>query len=157
MEQGFDKQAYVTSFESKLSEYENHPLNHYQPTKFRFAGLGGQSKVLSFYSELLKKDLVVKIYPSLYEEDAKNEYDNMLLLEHENILKVYDFRRIYIEQEAGDGESSGSLELDGDEEAKSSDKKQHFANILIVMEKADKNLKQVIDKRKAAGKVFDKG
>lgn len=45
----------------------------------------------------MQMDLVVKIYPSLYYEDAKNEFDNMDLLEHENILKVFDFRKIYIE------------------------------------------------------------
>ena len=72
-------------------------MNQYKPSNFSFAGLGGQSKVLAFYSETMQMDLVVKIYPSLYYEDAKNEFDNMDLLEHENILKVFDFRKIYIE------------------------------------------------------------
>lgn len=106
--------------------------------------------MLSFFSNKLDMDLVVKIYKSQFEEDAQNEFQNMQLLEHKNILKVFDFRRIYIEQDdenSNDNESSGSISLDGEEmkesETKLKDKeaKKHFANILIVMEKADKNLK----------------
>lgn len=50
----------------------------------------------------------------------------MQLLEHKNILKVFDFRRIYIEQEdenSNDNESSGSLSLDGEEMKESEIKK----------------------------------
>lgn len=84
----------MEEFESALQRYANHPLNSYEPTDFKFAGKGGQSEVLSFYSNTLEQELVVKIYNSQFEKDAQNEFDNMQLLEHENILKVHDFRRI---------------------------------------------------------------
>ena len=97
MDNKFDKEAYAADFGKKLSLFSNHPLNYYQPRDFKFMGLGGQSKVLSFYSETAKKELVVKIYPALFYSDAKNEFDNMKLLLHENILQVHEFRTIYVD------------------------------------------------------------
>lgn len=41
MDLEFDKDAYVKSFEERLATFENHPLNYYKPSKFKFAGLGG--------------------------------------------------------------------------------------------------------------------
>lgn len=97
MDQLFDKDAYVKDFSEKLESFSNHPLNYYEPKQFKFAGLGGQSKVLSFYSQKIKKELVVKIYPSLFYTDAKNEFDNMQMLDHPNILQVYEFHTIYVD------------------------------------------------------------
>lgn len=129
MDNVFDKEAYAAEFSQKLSQFSNHPLNYYKPRDFKFMGLGGQSKVLSFYSETAEKDLVVKIYPAVFYSDAKNEFDNMKLLVHENILQVHEFRTIYVDDEkkgagdkgkqSDDGESgnsdgSGSLKLDGE-------------------------------------------
>lgn len=218
MDNAFDKEAYAAEFGQKLAQFSNHPLNYYQPKNFKFMGLGGQSKVLSFYSETAKKELVVKIYPAVFYSDAKNEFDNMKLLVHENILQVIEFRTIYVddekkgnsakdkpsdeEDESGDSDGSGSLQLDGDssddgkkkkdddgqikEKGKSKKEKggangkkkeddsddgiddegtggqnnendedgaQH-ANILIIMEKADKPLSRIINQRKKNKKPF---
>jgi len=134
MENQFDKDAYVAEFGQKLAQFTNHPLNYYKPKDFKFMGLGGQSKVLGFFSETIQKELVVKIYPAVYFSDAKNEFDNMKLLVHENILQVHEFHTIYVsnakdDAAAGDkrsddgggddssgrkSDSSGSLNLDGD-------------------------------------------
>ena len=51
MENQFDKDAYVAEFSQKLAQFTNHPLNYYKPKDFKFMGLGGQSKVLSFFSD----------------------------------------------------------------------------------------------------------
>jgi len=42
--------------------------------------------VLSFFSGSHNKELVVKIYPAVFYADAENEFNNMNMLVHQNIL-----------------------------------------------------------------------
>ena len=85
-----ERENYVKEFAKRLAAFVNHPLNSYEPTDFKWKGEGGQSKVLSFYSQTQKKELVVKIYPAVYYKDAKNEFNNMNMLIHDNILQVFE-------------------------------------------------------------------
>ena len=43
-----------------------HPLMMYRPTDIRFVALGGQSKIFSFHSETLERDLILKLYDWKY-------------------------------------------------------------------------------------------
>lgn len=160
----------------------NHPLNSYKPTNFKWKGQGGQSKVLGFYSVSRKKDLVVKIYPALYYADAQNEFNNMNVLMHDNILQVYEMHTIFVgdptkEQNMISDDSDSGIDLSGSdsdkaEKVKKEKKKQtkndsdeedieelldegaQHADIMIIMEKADKTLSKVISNRKAANQPF---
>ena len=91
-----ERDNYVKEFSKRLQAFVNHPLNSYKPTNFKWKGQGGQSKVLGFYSQTRKKDLVVKIYPAVYYADAQNEFNNMNMLVHENILQVYEMHTIFV-------------------------------------------------------------
>ena len=91
-----ERDNYVKEFSKRLSAFVNHPLNSYKPTNFKWKGQGGQSKVLGFFSQTRKKDLVVKIYPAVYYADAQNEFNNMNMLVHENILQVYEMHTIFV-------------------------------------------------------------
>ena len=164
-----ERENYVAEYSKNVANFPNHPLNQYQPKNFAFKGQGGQSKVLSFFSESRKKDLVVKIYPAVYYSDAKSEFNNMNMLEHPNILQVYEMHTTYVdgpkkaEKPSGENNSdSGSLNLesDSDKSEKEGEEEEEldddmmlrqgaqYADILIIMEKADKTLSNVIFKRK---------
>lgn len=41
--------------------------------------------------------MVLKIYSAEFHKDAKNEFENMRLLDHPNILQVLDLHTVYIE------------------------------------------------------------
>jgi hypothetical protein len=66
MDSKIEKKIYLKEFKKRLDQYINHPLHNYKPSNFNFLSQGGQSKVLSFYSENLKTDLVIKIYPGKF-------------------------------------------------------------------------------------------
>lgn len=179
-----EQKNYAKEFEKRLAAFVNHPLNLYKPSNFRWLGSGGQSKVLSFYSETRKSDLVVKIYPAVFYSDAKNEFNNMNLLVHENILQVFEMHTLYIgdqkkekgakggdkgneekKEAGGSDDSSGSLNLDSDSDGSDDDQDdmddelgeggQH-ADVIIIMEKADMKLQKIINKRKKNNQPFTK-
>ncbi|CDW79880.1 kelch motif family protein [Stylonychia lemnae] len=93
------KKLYLKEFNKNLEKYVNHPLHEYKPANIQFLAQGGQSKILSFYSENMKRDLVIKIYQAKYFKQAESEFNNMHLLDHENILQVYQIGTIYVEDE----------------------------------------------------------
>ncbi len=93
-----ERENYVKEFARRLASFQNHPLNNYQPINFKFKGEGGYSKVLSFFSEKEKKELVIKIYPAVFYSDAKNEFNNMDSLFHENVIQVFNIFTIYIDE-----------------------------------------------------------
>lgn len=66
MDYKIERKLYLKEFKKRLDKYINHPLHNYKPTNFNYLSQGGQSKVLSFHSNSLKTDLVIKIYPSKF-------------------------------------------------------------------------------------------
>ncbi len=43
-----------------------HPLMMYRPVDIKFVALGGQSKIFSFHSETLERDMILKLYDWKY-------------------------------------------------------------------------------------------
>ena len=101
----------------------------------------------------------------MYYADAKNEFNNMNLLVHDNILQVYEMHTIYVgdpKKQAQDSDTSGDLNLDDDSESSKDepieedilDEGAQHADIIIIMEKADKTLSKIISQRNLAKSPF---
>jgi hypothetical protein len=66
----------------------------YRPSDIRFVALGGQSKIFSFRSETLERDLIIKVYDTKFAKQAEQEYRNMHILNHDALLQVYQIGTI---------------------------------------------------------------
>lgn len=86
----------------------------------------------------------------------------MNLLVHDNILQVYEMHTIYVgdQKPPKDSDDSGSLNLEdsdnsqGDLVEDTLDEGAQHADIIIIMEKADKTLSKIISQRNIAKQPF---
>ena len=56
------REQYVRHFKKSLDQAGEGLTHFYKPKRIKFVSVGGQSKVFSFYSESLDRELVVKVY-----------------------------------------------------------------------------------------------